>query len=542
MPEAVIAVSSMSWSGLSDITGVLLVAMFIIAGAFFGYALRGLVGRWKAEAIEKRMRIREEEAEAEVKARLKEADIAARAAVVKAREEFETSTKRRRDELDAIEARLTDREEKLDAKSAMLDSREERVKSAAAAAEAKDAAATGKLRTAEEGLERLAGLTRDEARKQVMADAGAELREDVAALTRRILENARDDAERKAGEVVADAIHERKAGEVVADAIQRCAVSHASELMTTTVHLPGEGVKGRIVGRDGRNIRALEAATGVTMLVDDVPDAVVLSSFDPVRREIARRALKHLVSDGRIHPGSIEDAVKNAAGEVDGAAAEAGAEAAAEARVSGLPSEIVRMMGRLSFRTSFSQNVLRHSVEVALLMGRMAEELSLDSAKARRIGFLHDIGKALDSDRKGAHAALGAEFLKAHGEDGETVLAVAAHHPEAKLNGGVYGVLCSAADAISSSRPGARQETVDIYVERLRKREDVVKSHPGVLKSYAVQAGRDLRVVVDPGSVSDADAQLLARDICREISATIQFPGQIRVTVVREMRITEYAK
>ena len=529
MPEAVIAVSSMSWSGLSDITGVLLVAMFIIAGAFFGYALRGLVGRWKAEAIEKRMRIREEEAEAEVKARLKEADIAARAAVVKAREEFETSTKRRRDELDAIEARLTDREEKLDAKSAMLDSREERVKSAAAAAEAKDAAATGKLRTAEEGLERLAGLTRDEARKQVMADAGAELREDVAALTRRILENARDDAE-------------RKAGEVVADAIQRCAVSHASELMTTTVHLPGEGVKGRIVGRDGRNIRALEAATGVTMLVDDVPDAVVLSSFDPVRREIARRALKHLVSDGRIHPGSIEDAVKNAAGEVDGAAAEAGAEAAAEARVSGLPSEIVRMMGRLSFRTSFSQNVLRHSVEVALLMGRMAEELSLDSAKARRIGFLHDIGKALDSDRKGAHAALGAEFLKAHGEDGETVLAVAAHHPEAKLNGGVYGVLCSAADAISSSRPGARQETVDIYVERLRKLEDVVKSHPGVLKSYAVQAGRDLRVVVDPGSVSDADAQLLARDICREISATIQFPGQIRVTVVREMRITEYAK
>jgi len=200
------------------------------------------------------------------------------------------------------------------------------------------------------------------------------------------------------------------------------------------------------------------------------------------------------------------------------------------------------MMGRLRFRTSFSQNVLRHSVEVALLMGRMAEELSLDSAKARRIGFLHDIGKAFDSEKKGSHAALGAEFLKTGGEDETTVLAVAAHHPEAKIDGGVYGVLCAAADAISSSRPGARQETVDIYIERLKKLEEIVNSHTGVLKSYAVQAGRDLRVIVDPGVVSDADAQLLARDICREISSSIQFPGQIRVTVVREMRITEYAK
>ncbi len=529
MPEALLAVSSMSWSGLSDITGVLLVAMFIIAGAFFGYALRGLVGRWKAEAIEKRMRLREEEAESEVKARLKEADIAARAAVVKAREEFETSTKKRRDELEALEARLTDREGKLDAKSTMLDAREEKVKADAAEAERKDADASDKLRAAEAGLERLAGLSREEARRQVFSDAEAELREDMAALTHRILENARDDAD-------------RKAGAVVADAIQRCAVSHASELMTTTVPLQGEGVKGRIIGRDGRNIRTLEAATGVTMLVDDIPDAVVLSSFDPVRREIARRALNHLVSDGRIHPSSIEDAVKCAADEVERAAADAGAEAAAEARVSGLPSETIRMMGRLRFRTSFSQNVLRHSIEVALLMGRMAEELSLDSAKARRIGFLHDVGKALDSDKKGAHAALGAEFLKANGEDEETVLAVAAHHPEAKLDGGVYGVLCAAADAISSSRPGARQETVDIYVERLRKLEEIVNSHKGVLKSYAVQAGRDLRVIVDPGTVSDADAQLLARDICREISAGIQFPGQIRVTVVREMRVTEYAK
>ena len=529
MPEAVLAVSSMSWSGLSDVTGVLLVAMFIIAGAFFGYALRGLVGRWKAEAIEKRMRIREEEAEAEVKAKLKEADIAARAAVVKAREEFETSTKSRRDELDSLEARLTDREGKLDAKSAMLDDREAKAKAAAAAAEELESRASAKLRSAEEGLEKLAGLSREEARRQVMDIARDELREDMAALTHRIVENARDDAE-------------RKAGEVVADAIQRCAVSHASELMTTTVHLPGEGVKGRIIGRDGRNIRALEAATGVTMLVDDMPDAVVLSSFDPVRREIARRALKHLVSDGRIHPSSIEDAVKAAEAEVDGAAAEAGAEAADEARVPGLPAETLRTMGRLRFRTSFSQNVLRHSVEVALLMGRMAEELSLDAAKARRIGFLHDIGKALDLGGKGAHAALGAEFLKSNGEDAETVLAVAAHHPEAKVDGGVFGVLCAAADAISSCRPGARQETVDIYAERLRKLEQIVNSHCGVLKTYAVQAGRDVRVIVDPGAVSDADAQLLARDICREISSAVKFPGQIRVTVIREMRVTEYAK
>ena len=529
MPEALLAISSLSWSGLSDVTGGLLVVLLIVAGALSGYALRGLIGRWQAEAIEKKMRLREEAVESEVRSKLKEADIAARAAVVKAREEFELSTKARRDELDALEARLTDREGKLDGKSVMLDEREEKLKTLAAELERRDAAARSAAREAETRLESLAALSREEARRQVMADAQAELQEDVASLTRRVQENARDDAE-------------RRAGMIVADAVQRCAVSHASEMMTTTVHLPGEGVKGRIIGRDGRNIRALEAATGVTMIVDDVPDAVVLSSFDPVRREIARCALKHLFSDGRIHPGSIEDAVRDAAEEVERAAVAAGAEAAAEARVTGLPSETLRTMGRLRFRTSFAQNVLRHSVEVALLMGRMAEELSLDASKARRIGFLHDLGKAIDSDRKGAHAALGAEFLRMHGEDEDTVLAVAAHHPEAHLDGGVYGVLCSAADAISSSRPGARQETVDVYVERLRKLEQIVLAHEGVLKSYAVQAGRDLRIIVDPGKVSDAAAELLARDVCREISSTLQFPGQIRVTVVREMRVTEYAK
>ena len=536
MFDSFLALSSLSWEGLGDWTGILLVVLFLLAGLLFGYALRGLVGRWQAEAIEKKMRLREAESEAEVKARLKEADIAARAAVVKAREEFEASTKSRRAELQATEDRLTVRESNLDKKATLLDNREAAVNAksdaAAVAAEAAKAAAAKAADAqaiADARFQKLAGLTREEARKDILAKATEELRADAATLSRRIQEAAREDGE-------------AKARRLLADAVQRCAVSHAVEMMTTTVPLPGDEVKGRIIGRDGRNIRALEAATGVTLLVDDTPEAIVLSSFDPVRRAVARRALELLVADGRIHPGRIEEAVEDAKTQVEAAAAEAGAAAAAEAHVSGLSAEVLRTMGRLRFRTSFSQNVLRHSVEVALLMGEMAEEMGLDPARARRIGFLHDIGKALDAEKKGPHAALGADYLKVQGEDAENVLAVAAHHPEAHIDGGVYGVLCAAADAISSSRPGARQETTEIYVERLEKLEALVMAHPGVVKTFAVQAGRDVRVIVDPGKVSDADAELLARDVCREISAQLKFPGQIRVTVIRELRCTEYAK
>ena len=306
--------------------------------------------------------------------------------------------------------------------------------------------------------------------------------------------------------------------------------------------LPNPELKGRIVGRDGRNVRAFEAATGVTLLLDDSPDTVVLSAFDPLRREIARRALSALIADGRIHPVSIESAVAAARAQMDVANEEAGTAAAAEAGVPGIPADVLRLMGALAFRTSFSQNVLRHSVEVALLMGTMAAEMRLDAVRARRIGFLHDIGKAITAEKKGAHAVLGAEFLQSHGEEAAVCAAVAAHHADPGTDGGVYGVLCSAADAISSARPGARQESLGDYVQRLESIEKLARAHKGVVNVYAVQAGRDLRVLVNPDEVPDSDLSTLAGDICRDISSQLKFPGLIRVTVIRELRCVEYAK
>ena len=523
------ALTSSTWDGLSDGVAILIIAALLLVGLFLGYALRGLVGRWQAESIEKRMKLREEEAEADIKAQLKEAGISARAVVVKAKEEFEASTKKRRAELQAIEDRQTQREANLDRKAAALDARESAAGEKAAAAEAATREAAAKNASADARLQELAKMTHADARREILSRANAELREDAAILSRRIQEAAREQ-----GETIA--------ARIVADAVQRCAVSHVNELTTSVVSLPGAEMKGRIVGRDGRNVRAFESETGVQLLLDDAPDTVVLSSFDPLRREIARRALEALIADGRIHPAAIESAVADSRATVARTTEERGAEAAAEAGVPGLPADIVRLMGALSFRLSFSQNVLRHSVEVALLSGAMAAEMKLDAALARRVGFLHDIGKAITAEKRGAHAALGAEFLLAHGEDPKVCAAVAAHHADAGADGGVYGVICAAADAISSARPGARQENVGDYIQRLENLEKIARAHAGVLHVFAVQAGRDLRVVVDPAVVADNAASELAGEICRDISAQLKFPGMIRVTVVRELRCVEYAK
>ena len=530
------ALTSSTWDNLSDGASLLIVALFIIAGVFLGYALRGLVGRWQAESIERKMKLREEEAEAEIKARIKESDIQARAAVVKAREEFEASTKGRRDELQAVEDRQAQRDANLDRKAAALDARETAVaekaaaadRAAAAAKEAADRAAADQ-HAADARLVALAKMTHEEARKEILRQANDALRADAESLSRRIQEAARE----QGGNI---------ARRLIVDAVQRCAVSHLGETVTTAVKLPGAEMKGRIIGRDGRNVRAFESATGVTLLLDDAPETVVLSSFDPLRREVARIALEKLVADGRIHPGAIEAAVEDAKASVAETELAAGTAAAAEAAVPGLPDAVLRRMGSLKFRTSFTQNVLRHSVEVSLLMGTFAAELGLDAAQARRIGFLHDIGKAVTGDRKGAHAALGAEFLKQNGEDDIVCRAVAAHHSEGETDGGLMGVLCAAADAISSARPGARLENVGNYIQRLDDLERLAKGHAGVTGVFAVQAGRDLRVIVDPEQMTDEAAGTLARTLCREISERIKFPGQIRVTVVRELRCTEYAK
>lgn len=537
MPEAIatihlprlFALSSNLWMELSDAAGLIIAALFILAGAIIGFVFRLLIGRWHADSMERSARLRAQAIQAEADSIRKEAEVSARAEIVRAREEFEASVASRRAEQEQTEARLTAREEALDAKSLRLDAREAILKSRADEAERISEDAVRRMDEAEMRLQRIARMTFAEARREVLKGIHAELREDAESMSRRIQEAAREQ-----GTDIARGI--------LADAICRCAVSHVSEATVSAVAVPNVEMKGRIVGKEGRNIKAFEAVTGVTVILDDAPELVVLSAFDPIRREVARRALETLVADGRIHPASIEEAVKAADGEVRSSNVKLGEAAAAEAGVAGLPPETLGLLGSLRYRTSFSQNVLRHSVEVALLEGAMAAELGLDAAKGRRIGFLHDIGKAMTAERKGSHAALGAEFLKAHGEDADVCAAIAAHHGENGGPDGIYGVLCMAADAISAARPGARQETLGDYVQRLEEFERIAMRHDGVLNAMAVQAGRDLRVMVNPDVVGDSDAEALARDICREISSTIRFPGQVRVTVIRERRCVEYAK
>jgi ribonuclease Y len=524
--------TSFSWYDATDATVALL---FGLAGVLGGYAFRGLIGRWQADAIEKKAQLKLEEMDVEVKSRLKEADIQARTEVVSAREEFEKSTKTRRKELQDIDDRLTVREENMDKKAALLDKKEQTVSQKLEDVQSKSETLRQKLldldkrlHEADMRLQKLASMTSEGAKREVYQRAEQEVRSEAGNLIRRLLDEAKETAD-------------REAARIVAMAIQRYAIAHASETVTATIQLPNDDVKGYIIGREGRNIRAIEAATGVNVLVDDTPEAVVISGFDPVRREIARQALEVLVTDGRIHPARIEEVVQSVTNNMDKTILEAGEVAAYEAKVQGAPVAVLQTMGRLKFRTSFSQNVLRHCVETAHLMGMMAAELGVDPVVARRIGFFHDIGKAIDHDVEGSHAAIGADFLKRNSEDSVVVNGVAAHHGDVPSDG-VYGVLCAAADAISSSRPGARNENMSLYVQRLEKLEAIANSFPGVKKTFAVQAGREVRVIVDPGEVSDNNAVVLARDIGQQITANLQFPGQIRVVVIREMRCVEYAK
>lgn len=524
--------TNLSWYDVSDATVALL---FGLAGVLGGYALRGLIGKWQADAIEKQAQFKLTEVESEIKNRLKEADIQARAEVVKAREEFEKSTKTRRKELQDVEERLSIREENMDKKAALLERKEQGVGQKQEEVQRKSEEVTTRrteaerlIAEAEQRLQRLAGMTHDEARREIRQHAESEFQSEAGSLIRRAQEEAHESAE-------------REAARIVATAVQRYALGHASEIMTSTVTLANDEIKGRIIGREGRNIRTLESLTGVTMLVDDTPEAVVISAFDPVRREIARRALEKLVADGRIHPARIEEVVQEVSTELDKVMYEAAEVAAFDAQVAGVSPEVLRCMGRLRFRTSFSQNVLRHAVEVAHLMGILATELGADPDVARRVGFFHDIGKALSQDVQGPHAVIGAEFLKQHGESAQVVNGVAAHHEDVPSEG-IYGVLCSAADAISSSRPGARNESLDIYVQRIEKLEKIAMGFAGVNKAFALQAGREVRVLVDPQKINDNDAILLARGISQQISTNMKFPGQIRIVVVREKRCIEYAK
>jgi ribonuclease Y len=506
-----------------------------VAGSLLSYWLL----RWKERNLHAALQIKEQSIletvrrQAETIAR--EARLQASEAALQLRKESECALEARRQEFIETEKRLVEREALINRQlehlvqeeSSLREQKQDWLKRAEAhEAHRRELAELSRQRREE--LQKLARLSEAEARVLLLKDVEAESLQAASDLTRRILDEARAHAE-------------DRARRIISLAIQRYSGEHTFETTSATVNLPSEELKGRIIGREGRNIRAFEAATGVTVLIDDTPNAVVLSGFDPVRREVARECMQRLVTDGRIHPTRIEEVVSKVSAEMDEAIVRAGEEAVARVGLPPLHPEVVKLLGRLRFRHSFCQNILEHSIEVAHLTGLLASELNLDVALAKRAGLLHDIGKAVNHEVEGAHALVGADFIRRHGEPEEVVNAVASHHDEAPHNGPL-GILVSAADAISASRPGARSETMTTYIKRVEDLEKLGLSFPGVEKCFAVQAGRELRVVVQPDHISDEQAYALARNLSRKIENELQYPGQIRVTVVRETRCVEYAK
>jgi len=463
------------------------------------------------------------------------ARLAANEDALRLRRETEESFTELRKEHVERERRLTEREGLLNSQlervmraERTLDEREEQIKRQTEEFHAQQRELADLTRQRREQLQNMAGITVAEARQQFLQEIEAEALRDASKLARNIVEEAKDKAE-------------EKARQIISVAIQRHASDHTAETTTATIALQDVEIKGRIIGREGRNIRSFEAATGVTVLIDDTPNAVVLSSFDPVRREIAKEAMLRLIQDGRIHPTRIEEIVTKVTHEMDESIARLGEEAVHRANIPPLHSEIVKLLGRLHFRRSYSQNILNHSVEVAQLMGLMAAELGMDETLARRCGLLHDIGKALGHEVEGPHAVVGADFAKRHGEHEKVVNAIASHHNDVEPIGPL-GILVSAADAISASRPGARSENMATYIKRIEDLERMAMSFPEVEKAYAVQAGRELRIFVQPDKASDDQSFALARSIAQKIEAELTYPGQIKITVIRETRCVEVAK
>ena len=444
------------------------------------------------------------------------------------RQELDRDTKERRGELQRAERRLEQKEENLDRKLENISRKEEELKSKNEQVQSKLDRLTDQEQELIAKLEQIAQLTQEEAREQLLAEVEADANHYIGLRLKELEERAKRDAD-------------RRAQEIVATAIQRCSVEFTSDVVVSVVNLPSDEMKGRIIGREGRNIRTFETLTGVDLIVDDTPEAVTLSSFDPVRREVARLSLERLVVDGRIHPARIEEIIERAEKDVQAQIIETAEEALLETGIKNMHSELAKIIGQLRYRTSYGQNALAHSLEVAHLAGVMAAELGLDEQKARRAGLLHDIGKAVDHQIEGPHAKIGADLAKRYGESPDIVNAIASHHEDEEPQT-IYAVLVAAADAVSASRPGARRESLDAYVKRLEKLEEVAKTFSGVSKAFAIQAGREVRVDVAPTVTDDGEMQKLAYDIARKIEEELRYPGQIKVTLIRETRAVEYAK
>lgn len=516
---------------------ITIVLYIVVAVAFTaaGYLLRKHLAEKKIQDAEGRASQIIEQAKKEGEALHKTIELEGKDLMYRLRQEFDASTKERRQELEGLEKRLSLKEDNIDRRMELLEKKEkelesrfESMRAAEESLKAKDRQLTALVNEEKERLQKIANLTPDEAKKVLLTRLSEEMNNEKAVL----IKNAEDEIKNTA---------DKKAKEIITLAIQRCAVEHTVESTVSVVSLPSDEMKGRIIGREGRNIRALEMATGVDVIIDDTPEAVTLSGFDPVRREIAKLTLEKLMADGRIHPGRIEEIAEKTKREMDDKIREEGERAAFEIAIHGLHPEIVKLLGRLRYRTSYGQNALQHSKEVAYLMGLMAGEMNLDFRLSRRVGLLHDIGKAIDHQIEGTHARIGAELAKKYGENNEVIAAIECHHEEQEPKS-VLGVLAIAADAISAGRPGARRETLETYVKRLNKLESIANLFKGVEKSYAIQAGREIRVIVQPEKISDSDAVIIARDIRKKIEEGMEYPGQVKVTVIREMRAIEYAK
>ena len=458
----------------------------------------------------------------------KEALLEVKEESIKTKNELEKETKERRAELQRYEKRVLSKEESLDKRSAAIEQRETAFTAKETAMKQREAEVEELSQKRVQELERISGLTSEQAKDYLLKTVEEDVKHDTAKMVKELETRAKEEAD-------------KKAKEYVVTAIQRCAADHVAETTISVVQLPSDEMKGRIIGREGRNIRTLETLTGVELIIDDTPEAVVLSGFDPIRREVARIALERLIVDGRIHPARIEEMVEKAQKEVETMMREEGEAAALEVGVHGIHPELIRLLGRMKFRTSYGQNALKHSIEVAQLSGLLAGEIGLDVRIAKRAGLLHDIGKSIDHDVEGSHVQIGVDLCRKYKESPLIINAVEAHHGDGEPQSLIAGVV-QAADAISAARPGARRETLETYTNRLKQLEDITNQFKGVEKSFAIQAGREIRVMVVPEQVSDDDMVLLARDISKQIEYELEYPGQIKVNVIRESRVTDYAK
>ena len=458
----------------------------------------------------------------------KEALLEAKEENLKAKNELEKETRERRAEIQRYERRVLSKEENLDKKAEAMERKESSLVSREDSLKKRTAEVEELFAKEQEELEKISGLTSDQAKEYLLKSVEADVKHDTAKLIKELEARAKEEAD-------------KKAREYVVTAIQRCAADHVAETTVSVVQLPSDEMKGRIIGREGRNIRTLETMTGVELIIDDTPEAVVLSGFDPVRREVARIALERLIVDGRNHPARIEEMVEKAQKEVENMMREEGEAAALEVGIHGIHPELVKLLGKMKFRTSYGQNALKHSIEVAQLSGLLASEIGVDVRLAKRAGLLHDIGKSVDHEMEGSHVQLGSELCKKYKESATVINAVESHHGDVEPTS-LISCIVQAADTISAARPGARRETLETYTNRLKQLEDITNSFKGVDKSFAIQAGREVRIMVVPEQVSDDDMVLMAREISKKVESELEYPGQIKVNVIRESRVTDYAK